>query len=132
MSITYKGTGFRYGQEELRELEVTVEMYKGATVWNFDIGAYTAWRSDDREYEGMGSIGMSTAEVTRLRDQLNLFIEHERKHREAKYGNECGDHVVNEVMENMFTISLEEEVEFAGRRQVTDNVKKLIKEREIK
>jgi len=32
----------------------------------------------------------------------------------------------------MFTISLEEEVEFAGRRQVTDNVKKLIKEREIK
>ena len=47
MSITYKGTGFRYGQEELRELEVTVEMYKGATVWNFDIGAYTAWRSDD-------------------------------------------------------------------------------------
>ena len=39
MSITYKGTGFRYGQEELRELEVTVEMYKGATVWNFDIGS---------------------------------------------------------------------------------------------
>jgi len=131
MSIKYKGTGFRYGKEELRELEVTVEMYKSATVWNFDIGAYTAWRSDDAEYEGMGSIGMSTAEATRLRDQLNLLIEHERKHREAKH-NVCGDHVVNEVMENMFTISLEEEVEFAGRRQVTDNVKKLIKERKTR
>jgi len=106
------------------ELEVTVETYSSETVWNFDI-------DDKSDYYASASINMSTAEVTRLRDQLNLLIEHERKHREAKH-NVCGDHVVNEVMENMFTISLEEEVEFAGRRQVTDNVKKLIKERETK
>ena len=122
--MKYKGTGM-YPDKETCELEVTVEMYSSETVWTFDI-------DDKSDYYASASIGMSTAEVTRLRDELNLLIEHERKHREAKYGNECGDHVVNEVMENMFTISLEEEVEFAGRRQVTDNVKKLIKEREIK
>ena len=60
------------------ELEVTVETYSSETVWNFDI-------DDKSDYYASASIGMSTAEVTRLRDQLNFLIKHEREHREAKH-----------------------------------------------
>ena len=76
------------------ELEVTVGMYSSETVWTFNIDEPTHKSNHYRS----ASIGMSTAEVTRLRDQLNLLIEHERKHREAKH-NVCGDHVINQQME---------------------------------
>ena len=89
--MKYKGTGM-YPDKETCELEVTVEMYSSETVWTFDI-------DDKSDYYASASIGMSTAEVTRLRDELNLLIEHERKHREAKYGNECGDYAINKQME---------------------------------
>ena len=88
--MKYKGTGM-YPDKETCELEVTVETYSSETVWNFDI-------DDKSDYYASASISMSTAEVTRLRDQLNLLIEHERKHREAKH-NVCGDYVVNKQME---------------------------------
>ena len=77
MTIKYKGTGM-YPDKETCELEVTVEMYSSETVWTFDI-------DDKEDYYASASIGMSTAEVTRLRDQLNFLIKHEREHREAKH-----------------------------------------------
>ena len=132
MTMKYEGKGWRNNplKEQPLMLEVTMEAYKEETICTFEI--YNTSNEYVSEEHIVPEISMSLEEVTRLRDELNFLIEHERKHREAKYGNECGDYVVNEVMENMFTISLEEEVEFAGRRQVTDNVKKLIKERETK
>ena len=75
--MKYKGTGM-YPDKETCELEVTVEMYSSETVWTFDI-------DDKSDYYASASIGMSTAEVTRLRDQLNFLIKHEREHREAKH-----------------------------------------------
>ena len=137
--MKYKGTGFRYGEEEPRILEVTMEAYKEETICTFEI-------DDNSDYNGIASISMSLEEATRLRDELNLLIEHERKHREAKYGNECGDYAINKQMEkhgidffdcptkdleddDVVIPTLQEEVEFTGRRQVTDNLKKLIKER---
>jgi hypothetical protein len=136
--MKYKGTGM-YPDKETCELEVTVEMYSSETVWTFDI-------DDKSDYYSSASIGMSTAEVTRLRDELNLLIEHERKHREFR-GNIPVDYAINKQMEkhgidffdcptkdledgDIMIPTLQEEVEFTGRRQVTDNVKKLIKERE--
>ena len=73
------------------ELEITVETYSSETVWNFDI-------DDKSDYYASASISMSLEEATRLRDELNLLIEHERKHREAKH-NVCGDYVINQQME---------------------------------
>ena len=89
MTMKYKGTGM-YPDKETCELEVTVEMYSSETVWTFDI-------DDKSDYYSSASIGMSTAEVTRLRDELNLLIEHERKHREFR-GNIPADYVINEAM----------------------------------
>ncbi len=90
MTMKYKGTGM-HPDKETCELEVTVEMYSSETVWTFDI-------DDKSDYYSSASIGMSTAEVTRLRDELNLLIEHERKHREFR-GNIPVDYAINKQME---------------------------------
>ncbi len=91
MTMKYEGTGFRYGEEEPRKLEVTMEAYKEETICTFEI-------DDNSDYNGIASISMSLEEATRLRDELNLLIEHERKHREFR-GNIPVDYVINQQME---------------------------------
>ena len=55
---------------------------------------YTLTINDKADYYGEVFIDMSTAEVTRLRDELTFILEHERQHELHNHFNQTTDPVV--------------------------------------
>ena len=86
MGMEYKGL------DANTELSLLVVTPKGKDT------IYTLTINDKADYYGEVFIDMSTAEVTRLRDELSFILEHERLHAEAAEHKAFAAEAMKEVL----------------------------------